>query len=93
MESRKTVLMNLFAGKGCRCREQTSGHSGGRKKRDRESSINTGTPPRMKSTAGEKLLCNTRSSARRSVLAQKGGMPEGRKADLHCHRAETNTTL
>ena len=32
MESRKMVLMNLFAGqeKRCSCRERTCGHSGGR---------------------------------------------------------------
>ena len=33
MESKKTVLVNLFAGKEwkCRCLERTCGHSGGRK--------------------------------------------------------------
>ena len=71
MESRKIVLMNLFAGKECRCRyrKQTCGYSGGRKKGDRESSIDIRTPPPVKSTAGEKLLYNIGSSAWRAVMA------------------------
>ena len=65
IESSKMVLMDLFAGQQGRHRhrEQTCGHSGGRKKGNRESSIDICTPPRVKSTADEKLLYNIGSSA------------------------------
>ena len=50
--------MNLFAGKKWRCRyrEQTCGHSGGRKEWEEQSNIYT--LPCVKQIAGEKLLYN-----------------------------------
>ena len=49
MESRKVVLMNLFAGKEwrCKCRELICGHRG-ESGRNRESSINIYTIPYVK---------------------------------------------
>ena len=67
MESRKIVLKNLFAGQGQRDRhrEQTCGHSRGRRGWDelRE----TFTLPYIKQIASGKLLYNTRSSTQCSV--------------------------
>ena len=67
MESRKIVLKNLCAGQGQRDRhrEQTCGHSWGRRGWDelRE----TFTLPYIKQIASGKLLYNTRSSTQCSV--------------------------
>ena len=88
MGSRKTVLMNLFAGKEwrCRCREQTCGNSGGRRGQDelrkQHACARAHTHPHTrartvscaKQIATGKLLYNTGSPAWGSVTTQKGAV-------------------
>ena len=66
MESRKIVLMELFAGKEWRCRrgEWNCGYSEGR-----ENDIDIYTPPCVQQIAEKKLLYNTGSPAWCSVMA------------------------
>ena len=67
---RKMVLMNVLAGQQWRRghREQTCGHSGGRRGgTNGESSTETYTLPHVKQTARGKLLCNTGGSTPCSV--------------------------
>ena len=66
MESRKMVLINLFAGKEWkrRRREWICGHSGGEENGvNGEGSTDVHVLPCAKYTAGEKLLCHTRLPA------------------------------
>ena len=80
IESRKMVLMNLFAGKEWRhkCREWTSGHSGRRRElTNGESRINIYTLSGIKQIAGENLLCNTGSPAWHFVMTYRGRMGRG----------------
>ena len=105
MESRKMVLMKLFAGQQWRCRhrEQTVdtvvvGESG----MNGESSIDMCILSCVKQIASEKLSCYTGSPTRTSVMTYRGGVGRRREAqegvdvymtDVYCHMAETNTTL
>ena len=72
MEPRKMVLMNLFAGQEWRhrCREQICGHSKvswGQNELKQQHEVYT--LPCVKQIASGKLLYNTRTPARRSVMA------------------------
>ena len=103
MESRKTVLMNLFAGQEWRCthREWTCGHSRQRRGWDKLRKVALTYTQSCVKQAGGKLLCNRELS---SVLhddleEQDGGeAQQGRDmcihtADSHCCTAETNMIL
>ena len=88
MKSRKTVLMNLFAGREWRCRyrEWTCGHTRGKGRVGRSSplyyihfksvcvssSINRYILKCVKQIGGEKLLYNTGSSAWSSLMMYRG---------------------
>ena len=75
--------MKLFAGKEWRHRgrERTYGHSGGRKEWDAWRKQDQYTHTTMgKKIAGEKLLFNTGSPARCTVMMERSGTGEGREA-------------
>ena len=77
MESRKMVLMKLFAGQEerHRHREWTCGQSGeGESGSSRDSSIDINAVPCVKQAARRKLLYNTGSSARGSGTTLRAGM-------------------
>ena len=99
MESRKTVLLNLFAGQEERHRHgrQTCGHNGGRRERDKRKDWCWHVYTTMHETANG-MLHSTGDSALYPAMARRGGMLWGgdiciHTADLLCCTAETNTTL
>ena len=70
VESRKTVLLNLFAGQEerCSCREWTCGHGGRGGGMNWEIEIDVHAPPCVKQPASGNLWYSTGSSARCSVV-------------------------
>ena len=72
IESRKTVLMNLFAGKEWRhrCREWTCGYSAGGRAWDKQ----TKYALRGKTEASEKLLCNAGTPILHFLMTWRDGM-------------------
>ena len=74
--------MKLFAGKEWRHRgrERTYGHSGGRKEWDEQRNYMLYMLPCVKQLAGEKLLFNTGSPARCTVMMERSGTGEGMEA-------------
>ena len=105
MESRKTVLLNLFAGQEERHRHgrQTCGHNGGRRERDKRKDWCWHVYTTMRETANG-MLHSTGDSALYPAMARRGGMggewaggPRRRHicvhmADSHCYMADTNNT-